>query len=340
MESIYNKVDNLIYTIDSEFIKFSDCAEKTGKFEYYDFFSAIDQLIELVRRYSLVKNYNDKLVQYHHTMKDLFETEAKVIFIEIIEKNDNNSEITVKYSTYQLDTVGLIDEVKTISIDKMEYKSMYQNKNLKELNKNTTPIRMSRYRVLKNKCKSESDLISLIEQWGDTMKIERLFYKIHLDNLIPGYYSGYFEQYVKKLKKQVKNLNHKINRNKEVKLAGFKSHLSIEQAKELCRLLRGEYIAPETTESNFAAVFINQPLPDGFNTVEWIKKQKRNKSELNKKAVFDLLKIAGVDLTKTDLPTINSLICGTLNHGNWNGNKGIKTESEAYPELKEIISKL
>ena len=124
------------------------------------------------------------------------------------------------------------------------------------------------------------------------------------------------------------------------KLTGLESNLSTEQAKELCKLLKGEYIAPETLETNFAAVFSNKPLPEGFITVKWVKKQTRNKEEFNKRAVFDLLKLAGVKLEKTDLPTINRLICGNLNHSNWNGNRGIKTESEAYPELEIIFSQL
>jgi hypothetical protein len=121
---------------------------------------------------------------------------------------------------------------------------------------------------------------------------------------------------------------------------GLSSNLSTEQATELCNLLKGEYISPETLETNFAAVFTAKPLPIGFTTVVWVKKQKRNKLSINKKAVFDLLKLTGVDLDNTDLPTINNLICGDLKHSNWNGNKGTKTESEAYPDLKHIISLL
>jgi hypothetical protein len=224
MESIYIKIDSLINTIDSEFIKLFDCAENSSEYEYFDFFTAIDQLIELLKQYSLVKNYKDKLVEYHHTMKDLFETEVKTIFHEIIAKNDNTREITVKYTTHLIDVIELMDEVKIINIDEQEYKYLYQNKDLNELNIDSKPVRLSLYSELIDKCKMETDIISSIEHWANHKRnINDLFYQFNLD-LIPGYANGYYKRFIKKLKKQVKNLSPNNNLNNG-NLKGFECNL-------------------------------------------------------------------------------------------------------------------
>ncbi len=126
----------------------------------------------------------------------------------------------------------------------------------------------------------------------------------------------------------------------EQTLTGLKCSLSSKKAKELYLYLKGEYISQETLRPNFIALFDEGNLPVNFVRIEWILVQKRNKKQLNKKAVFDLLELAGVDMKQIDLPTMNYLICGSLKHSNWVGNKGTKKHSEAFNSLVEIFSKL
>jgi hypothetical protein len=203
MESIYNKIDHLINVMDLELIKLWECAENKMHYKYFDFFTAIAQLIDLLKQHSLVKNYEDKLTEYHHAIKDLFETEAKTIFHEILDKNDNTKEVTIKYIIHNVDEVGINNQIKRISINEHEYNWVYKGKTLKELNKNSKPFPLSRYSVLTDNCKTETDIISLSEQYFDQKKkIDVLFSRIYIDNIIQGFYQGYFVDYVKKLKKQ------------------------------------------------------------------------------------------------------------------------------------------
>ncbi|MGE0018022.1 MAG: hypothetical protein AB7S72_00020 [Draconibacterium sp.] len=178
-------------------------------------------------------------------------------------------------------------------------------------------------------------LIKDIEDTKASKKIEDL--KKEMDTKDED--NKYYKILSRELKTQLDEVQAQ-KQNQPKPITGLKSNISVDKAQKLCRILRGEYIPQETSEINFAAVFCEEPLPAGFTIVEWIKKQKRNKAERNKKAVFDLLKLAGINLNNTDLPTINRLICGDLTHSNWNGNKGINSKSEAYTELNNIISQL
>ena len=90
MESIYNKIDNLIKNIDAEFIKLYDCAENSSEYEYFYFFSAIDQLIKILKQYSLFKYYNDKVKriiiksenQFHQIIQKIVELKPEGLEID------------------------------------------------------------------------------------------------------------------------------------------------------------------------------------------------------------------------------------------------------------------
>ncbi|MBN1115794.1 MAG: hypothetical protein JXA77_01210 [Bacteroidales bacterium] len=127
-----NDIEILISKIDNELINEWDCIENHTKSNYFDFYTAIEQLLGLLKSNSLLKYYERKLIEYHHALKDLFHGR-------------------------QYETKSSIDDF---------VKFMEQN------------------------------------QYRD---IDELFYRIPID-MITGYDYGYFENYAKKLKKQVDNL--------------------------------------------------------------------------------------------------------------------------------------
>lgn len=224
METIYNKIDTLTNRIDSEFIKLWDCAENNLEYKFFDFFAAMDQLVELLKRYSLTENYKHKLEEYYLVMVELFQQEEKVIFTEYIDKNDDLFQVTVKHKTSRRNTIGLDEKIDVWKYDEYEYNYAFKNFTIEELNKNEnkSALRLNLHSVLQGKCQSkQQDFNTEV----DELFLKKDVYQTALRDEVmkqnnysfPLYSNLNFADYVWKLKKESLNLNGsaKINIKRE-----------------------------------------------------------------------------------------------------------------------------
>jgi len=140
------------------------------------------------------------------------------------------------------------------------------------------------------------------------------------------------------------NLKSQIKDTDIFTLSGFDASISQKNADKLYDVIVGDYIHSNTSKRCFKYLFSTKSISD-FEPVIWIKKATRGKT-LNKKALIDLLDLAGVDTNKLDLVKLNKLFAKQkdvpidIKSANIYNNKSKNNQSEYYEDLENIFSKL